>query len=73
MFFMAFHSREDHIKHLGVYLDTRLNLSKYIRDAVIKGYQPTKILKSKYVSRKVLDLSYKLYARLLLDISQPKG
>ena len=32
-------SREDHTKHLGVYLDSRLNISKYIRDreAVVKA------------------------------------
>ena len=30
-------SREDYTKHLGVYLDSRLNFSKHIREAIIKA------------------------------------
>ena len=62
-------SRECHTKHLGVYLDSGLNFSKHIREAVIKATKGVSLLKylSKYVSRKVLDLSYKLYVRPHLD------
>ena len=62
-------SREEHTKHLGVYLDSSLNFSKHIREAVMKASKGISLLKylSKYVSRKVLDLSYKLYVRPHLD------
>ena len=62
-------SREDHTKHLGVFLDSGLNFSKHIREAVMKATKGISLLKylSKYVSRKVLDLSYKLYVRPHLD------
>ena len=62
-------SREDHTKHLGIYLDSGLNFSKHIREAVMKATKGVSLLKylSKYVSRKVLDLSYKLYVRPHLD------
>ena len=62
-------SREDYAKHLGVYLDSGLNFSKHIREAIIKATKGVSLLKylSKYVSRKVLDLSYKLYVRPHLD------
>ena len=62
--------REDHTKHLGVYLDSELSFSKHIREAVMKATKGVvSLLKniSKYVSRKVLDLSYKLYVRSHLD------
>ena len=62
-------AREDHTKHLGLYLDSGLNFSKHIREAIIKATKGVSLLKylSKYVSRKVLDLSYKLYVRPHLD------
>ena len=62
-------SRNKNTKHLGFYLDSRLNFSKHIREAVKKATKGISILKflSKYVSRKVLDLSYKLYVRPHLD------
>ena len=62
-------AREDHTKHLGAHLDSRLNFSKHISEAVRKASKGLGLLKylSKYVSRKVLDLSYKLYVRHLLD------
>ena len=61
--------REDNTKHLGVYLDGGLTFPKHIREAVIKATKGVSLLKylSKYVSRKVLDLSYKLYVRPHLD------
>ena len=62
-------SREDYTKHLGVYLDSGLNFSKHVREAVMKATKGVSLLKylSKYVCRKVLDLSYKLYVRPHLD------
>ena len=65
-------SRKDHTKHLGVYLDSELSFSKHIREAVMKATKGVSLLKylSKYVSRKVLDLSYKLYVRPHLDYGE---
>ena len=62
-------AREDYTKHLGAYLDTRLNFSKHISEAVRKATKGLSLLKylSKYVPRKILDLSYKLYVRPHLD------
>ena len=62
-------ARQGHTKHLGVYLDSRLNVSKHIREAVIKASKGVNLLNylSKHGSRKVLDLSYKLYIRPHLD------
>ena len=62
-------AREDHTKHLGAHLDSRLNFSKHIAEAVRKASKGLGLLKylSRYVPRKVLDLSYKLYVRPLLD------
>ena len=50
-------------------MDSRLNFSKHISEAVRKASKGLGLLKylSKYVSRKVLDLSYKVYVRPLLD------
>ena len=54
---------------MGVYLDGGLTFSKHIREAVIKAAKGASLLEylSKYLSRKVLDLSYKLYLRPHLD------
>ena len=62
-------SREEHINHLGVYLDNQLNFSKHIRESILKATKGISLLKYllKYVSRRVLDLSYKLYVRPHLD------
>ena len=56
-------------KHLGIYLDSSLNFSKHIREAVSKAQKGLSLLKylSRYVSRHVLDLSYKLHVRPHLD------
>ena len=62
-------SREPFTKHLGVYLDNRLNFSKHIKEKILiatKGLSLLKLL-SNYVDRGVLDLSYKLYVRPHLD------
>ena len=55
--------------HLGVFLDSRLNFSKHIKEAIIKAKKGISLLKylSKYVSRNVLDTCYKLYVRPHLD------
>ena len=62
-------ARHVHTKHLGIYLDSGLNFSKQIREAVLKALKGVSLLKylSKYVARNVLDLSYKLYVRPHLD------
>ena len=62
-------ARHDHTKHLGVYLDSSLNFSKHINEAILKAKKGLSLLKylSKYVTRNVLDLSYKLYVRPHLD------
>ena len=56
-------ARHDHTKHLGVYLDSSSNFSKHINEAILKAKKGLSLLKylSKYVTRNVLDLSYKLY------------
>ena len=55
-------SREPFTKHLGVYLDSRLNFSKHIKEQVLKASKGVSLLKflCKYVDRNVLDLSYKM-------------
>jgi ribonuclease P/MRP protein subunit RPP40 len=62
-------SREPHTKHLGVYLDSRLNFGKHIKEQVSKAMKGVSLLKflCKYVDRNVLDLSYKMYVRPHLD------
>ena len=62
-------ARQDHTKHLGVFLDSRLNFSKHIKEAIIKAKKGISLLKylSKYVSRNVLDTCYKLYVQPHLD------
>ena len=62
-------AREDFTKHLGLYVDSKLNFAKHISEAVRKATKGLSLLKflSKYVSRKTLDLSYKLYVRPHLD------
>ena len=62
-------SREEHTNPLVVYLGSQLNLSKHIRESILKATKGISLLKylSKYVSRRVIDLSYKLYVRPHLD------
>ena len=49
-------------KHLGVILDSNLNFKSHIREAILKARRGIGMLKylSKYVSREVLDRTYKL-------------
>ena len=62
-------AREPFTKHLRVYLDSRLNFSKHIKEQVLKAMKGVSSLKclSKYVNQNVLDISYKMYVRPHLD------
>ena len=60
-------ARQPYTKHLGIYLDARSNVSKHIKEKVVKSMKRISLLKSKYVDRNVLDLSYKMYVRPHLD------
>ena len=62
-------AKNDHTKHLGVYLDSVLNFSKHVKEAVLKALKGLSLLKylSKYVDSYVLNLSYKFYVRPHLD------
>ena len=62
-------ARKPFTKHLGVYLDSRLNFSKHIKEKVLKAMKGVTLLKflSKYVDRNVLAMSYKMYVRPHLD------
>ena len=44
-------ARHDHIKHLGLYLDSALNFTKHVKEAVLVALQAITLLKylSKYV------------------------
>ena len=59
-------AREKSTKHLGVYLDERLSFSKHIRETLTEAEKGISLLKciSKYVSRKVLDMTYKFYIKI---------
>ena len=62
-------ARKPFTKHLGVYLDSRLNFSKHIKEKVAVAMKGISVLKflSKYVDRNVLSLSYKMYIRPHLE------
>ena len=62
-------AKNDHTKHLGVYLDSGLSFSKHVEKVVLKAQKGVSLLKylSKHVDSKVLDLSYKLHVRPHLD------
>ena len=55
--------------HLGMILDSKLNYSSHVREAIIKGRRGIGIIRylSKYVCWGVLDQIYKLYVRPHLD------
>ena len=61
--------RESEHKHLGMILDSKLNFQNHIRVAILKARRGIGLIRylSKYVSRNVLNLSYKLYVRPHLD------
>ena len=56
-------------KHLGMILDSKLNFQNHIRAAILKARRGISLIRylSKYISRNVLNLSYKLYVRPHLD------
>ena len=62
-------ARKTEHKHLGMILDENLNFKSHIREAILKARRGIGMIKflSKYVSRNVLDLIYKLYIRPHLD------
>ena len=61
--------RENEHKHLGMILDSKLNFQSHIRAAILKARRGIGLIRylSKYVSRNVLNLAYKLYVRPHLD------
>ena len=61
--------REVQTKHLGVILDEKLTFRKHISEKIIKANKGIGMLKflSKYTTRRVLDILYKLYVRPHLD------
>ncbi len=56
-------------KHLGMQLDSELNFRSHVSEAIGKAKRGIGMIRflSKYVSRDVLDQSYKLYVRPHLD------
>ena len=61
--------RDDHTKHLGFFLDSRLNFRKHVAEkakTANKGLGMLRFL-SRYVDRRVLDQIYKMYVRPHLD------
>ena len=62
-------ARKPYTKHLGIYLDEKLSFSKHIREKIAKAMNDISLLKflSKYVSKDILNMSYKLYVRPHLD------
>ena len=62
-------ARKAFTKHLGVFLDSRLNFSKHINEKVAVATKGLSLLKflSSFVDRNVLSMSYKMYIRPHLD------
>ena len=62
-------ARKSFTKHLGLFLDESLSFHKHIKEKVSKAMNGISILKflSKFVSKQILNLSYKLYVRPHLD------
>ena len=56
-------------KHLGRILDSKLNFQSHIREVIVKARRGIGMIRylSKYVSREVLDVIYKLHVRPHLD------
>ena len=56
-------------KHLGMIFDSKLNFQSHIRAAILKARRGIGLIRylSKYVSRNILNLTYKLYVRPHLD------
>ena len=62
-------SRQTSTKHLGMILDDKLTFRSHISEAIVNAKKGINVLKflSKYVSREVLDMTYKMYVRPYLD------
>ncbi len=62
-------ARKTFTKHLGVILDDKLNFRMHMSEAIIKAKKGLNVLKflSKYVTREVLDMTYKMYVRPYFD------
>ena len=60
-------ARVTYTKHLGIFLDEKLSFTKHIKEKISKAMKGIALLKflSKYVSKDVLNMSYKLYVRHL--------
>ena len=62
-------AREKNTKHLGIELDERLTFRKHIHNSISKANSGLALMKylSSFVSRKIIELTYKLYVRPHLD------
>ena len=62
-------ARRESTKHLGIILDERLTFRKHIKEAILKANSGIALLKflSRYVTRPVLDKTYKMYVRPHLE------
>ena len=62
-------ARETNTKHLGLFLDERLSFTKHIKEKINMANKGIALLKflSKFVSKDILNMSYKLYVRPHLD------
>ena len=65
-------ARVTYTKHLGLTIDEKLLFSKHIKEEISKAMKCTALLKflSKYVSKDVLNMSYKLYLLPHLDYGE---
>ena len=59
---------DDH-KHLSVFLSSELNFLRHVKEAITKARKGIGVIRfmAKYVTRNVLDQTYKLYVRPHLD------
>ena len=62
---MVYLLQESLSQNIWVYLDSRLNFSKHIKEQVLKAMKEVSLVNflSNYVNRNVLDMSYKAYVR----------
>ena len=65
-----FHKSPNENKHLGMILDSKLDFSAHVKEAIVKARRGIGMIRrymAKYVSRDVCDQIYKLYVRPHLD------
>ncbi len=62
-------AREKSTKHLGMILDDHLTFRLHMKEAIERANKGISVMRylSKYVNRKILDQTYKLYVRPHLD------